>query len=165
MFDNIHKSLTSFTTSIWNNMKSVGSSLFESIYKSSNNITSLGSSIWDSIKSAGSSVRGSVEEVATSLTKLPVVNPVTDNKIPVIPDNNLDEQNNLIKLQNQLLVQLLSTSKEQLNAIKKQPTLPTVASNTNNSTSVNMNNAFSTIRKDGRSMYNSSPYSISPSFA
>jgi hypothetical protein len=77
----------------------------------------------------------------------------------------LSEQNKLIMDQNQLLMQLLTTAKEQLITTKKQKPNVTVAPNKESSTNVNSSNAFSTNRQDGRSMYMSSPYSISPSFA
>lgn len=77
----------------------------------------------------------------------------------------LEDQTNLIKLQNELLVQLVTTSKEQLIVSKKAKPPVTVVDSGASASSVNMNNAFSTNKSDGRSMYMSSPYSISPSFA
>lgn len=77
----------------------------------------------------------------------------------------LEDQTNLIKLQNELLVQLVTTSKEQLNVSKKAKPSVAVVDSGSNTSNVSMNNAFSTSRPDGRSMYMSSPYSISPSFA
>jgi hypothetical protein len=86
--------------------------------------------------------------------------PNLDVKVP-----ELVNQNKLIELQNQLIMQLLTTSREQLAVTKNQKPTQVVASDNSNSTAVNSSNAFSTSRQDGRSMYNSSPYSMSPSFA
>lgn len=90
-----------------------------------------------------------------------------DINIQQLPKNNkeLEDQTNLIKLQNELLVQLVTTSKEQLNVSKKAKPSVAVVDSGSNTSNVSMNNAFSTSRPDGRSMYMSSPYSISPSFA
>jgi hypothetical protein len=78
-------------------------------------------------------------------------------------DPKLDEQTNLINLQNQILLQLLGTSKEQLNVTKKQkPTVIADTNNTQSNVSANLNNAFSTSKQDSRGMYTSSPYSLSP---
>lgn len=77
----------------------------------------------------------------------------------------LDEQTSLIKLQNELLVQLVTTSKEQLNVSKKAKPAVAMVESGSKTNNINTNNAFSTNKPDGRSMYISSPYSISPSFA
>ena len=82
----------------------------------------------------------------------------TDNK-------DIKEQNKLIVDQNNLLVQLVMTAKEQLNVIKKGEKSTAVAPVASNNTSINQNNAFSTTKSDGTSMYTNSPYSISPSVA
>jgi hypothetical protein len=85
--------------------------------------------------------------------------------LPVAAENKeLSSQTQLIEKQNQLLVQLVVASKDQLNVMKKQPAPVNITPGSSTS-NFNMNNGFSTNRQDGRSMYNSSPYSISPSFA
>ena len=107
---------------------------------------------------------------ATDIADIATTQQITVEKNISIP--NLDirvpgfiDQNKLIELQNQLLVQLLTTSREQLTVTKKQKTDQPVTVNNGSSSTVNSSNAFSTSRQDGRTMYNSSPYSISPSFA
>lgn len=77
----------------------------------------------------------------------------------------LDTQTKLIELQNELLLQLVHTSKEQLNVSKNKKPTVAVVDGGSKSTNINTNNAFSTSKSDGRSMYNKSPYSISPSYA
>lgn len=95
----------------------------------------------------------------------PASAPIKDN---YKSDSNLvelDTQTKLISLQNELLVQLVLTSKEQLNVSKNAKPTVAVVDGGSKSTNINTNNAFSTNRDDGRAMYNKSPYSISPSYA
>jgi hypothetical protein len=73
----------------------------------------------------------------------------------------LTSQNNLIVQQTQILSELLKTSKMQLGIVEKAK--PTVINNTSGgSTNVSSSNKFDTGTETSRSMYGSSPYTLSP---
>jgi len=86
-------------------------------------------------------------------------------KVKQTDGQDIKEQNKLIVDQNNLLVQLLMTAKEQLNVTKKSDKSTAVTPPGLNIANNNVDSKGSTTKPDGRSMYMGSPYSISPLIA
>jgi hypothetical protein len=86
-------------------------------------------------------------------------------KVKQTDGQDIKEQNKLIVDQNNLLVQLLMTAKEQLNVTKKSDKSTAVTPPGLNIANNNVDSRGSTTKLDGRSMYMGSPYSISPLIA
>jgi len=139
--------------------KNIGKRGYDAVVANSEMLKGFAKNIWGAVNNT---VNRSLDNSQQSSMQLSANNRDSVNQ----QNPELAEQTKLIQIQNQLLVQLLTTSKEQLTVMRKQkPVSVSAPSNDNSYNSVSTDNAFSNSRQDGRSMYNSSPYSLSPSYA